>query len=189
MQPLDPHPVIILDRDGIINEDSPYYIKSVDEFILLPGSVQAIAKLTAAGFRIGVATNQSGVSRGYYDETKLAAIHAKMLYHVRTAGGRIDEIAYCVHLPEEGCRCRKPNPGMLHDLATRFACETHEMIFIGDKITDIQAAEAAGAKPILVRSPMTDEHALQRYPHVPVFDSLAACVDHLIGNQEYLCES
>lgn len=181
-------PVIILDRDGIINEDSPYYIKSEDEFIFLPGSVDAIARLTAAGYRMGVATNQSGVSRGYYDEAKLAVIHEKMMYHVLAAGGRIDEIAYCSHLPDDECMCRKPKPGMLFDLAARFVCTTRDLVFIGDKITDIQAAEAAGARPILVVSPMTDQDSLQAYPHVPVFSSLAACAEHLI-NERNVAES
>ncbi len=173
-------PVIILDRDGIINEDSPYYIKSEDEFIFLPGSIEAIARLCAAGYRIGVATNQSGVSRGYYSEAKLAAIHEKMMYHVLEADGRIDEIVYCLHLPEVNCRCRKPNPGMLFDLATRFFCKPSDMIFIGDMITDIQAAESAGAKPILVVSSMTGQNTLQDYPHVQVFNSLANCVDSIL---------
>ncbi|MDP3705859.1 MAG: D-glycero-beta-D-manno-heptose 1,7-bisphosphate 7-phosphatase [Legionellaceae bacterium] len=180
MTQLSTLPVIILDRDGIINEDSPYYIKSEDEFIFLPGSVEAIARLTASGYRIGVATNQSGVSRGYYSEAKLAAIHEKMMYHVLAAGGRIDEIVYCLHMPEDECLCRKPNPGMLFELASRFACAPSDLIFIGDKITDIQAAEAAGAKPMLVLSSMTDQNTLQSYPHVPVFSSLAECVECLI---------
>lgn len=173
--------VVLLDRDGVINQDSLHYIKTVDEFIFLPGSIEAIVALTKAGYRLGIATNQSGVSRGYYDEKELAAIHNKLLASVREAGGEIEAIEYCIHLPEQGCFCRKPNPGMLSALAQRLECNLLETPFIGDRVSDIQAAEALGAKPFLVFSPMTDRVALQAYPHVPVFHSLAQCVEHLLA--------
>jgi D-glycero-D-manno-heptose 1,7-bisphosphate phosphatase len=172
--------VVLLDRDGVINQDSLHYIKSPDEFIPVPGSIEAIACLTAAGFRIGVATNQSGVSRGYYDEEELAAIHTKMLNLVHASGGEIAAIEYCIHMPDEGCFCRKPNPGMLYTLAKRLKCSLSDVPFIGDRVSDIQAAETAGAKPIMVLSPMTDRVGLQAYLHVPVFNSLAQCVEHLL---------
>ncbi|HHF7348052.1 TPA: D-glycero-beta-D-manno-heptose 1,7-bisphosphate 7-phosphatase [Legionella feeleii] len=173
--------VVLLDRDGVINQDSLHYIKSVDEFIFLPGSVEAIAALTKAGYRIGVATNQSGVSRGYYNEEALAAIHEKLLQHVRAAGGEIEAIEYCIHMPDQGCFCRKPNPGMLYALARKLECTLINTPFIGDRVSDIQAAEAVGAKPLLVFSPMTDRIALQAYSHVPVFNSLAQCVEQLLA--------
>ncbi|KTD38628.1 D,D-heptose 1,7-bisphosphate phosphatase [Legionella nautarum] len=172
--------VVLLDRDGVINKDSLHYIKSPEEFIPIPGSIEAIARLTAAGYRIGIATNQSGVTRGYYDEAKLAAIHRKMLSLVHEAGGEIEAIEYCIHMPDEGCSCRKPQPGMLFALEERLNCSLTGVPFIGDRVSDIQAAEAAGATPMMILSPMTDRVGLQAYRHVPVFDSLAGCVDYLL---------
>ncbi|KTC87565.1 MULTISPECIES: D-glycero-beta-D-manno-heptose 1,7-bisphosphate 7-phosphatase [Legionella] len=172
--------VVLLDRDGVINKDSLYYIKSTKEFIPIPGSIEAIARLTAAGYRIGVATNQSGVTRGYYDEAELAAIHNKMLSLVHEAGGEIEAIEYCTHMPDEGCSCRKPQPGMLFALAARLKCSLTGVPFIGDRVSDIQAAEAAGATPMMILSPMTDRVGLQAYPQVPIFNSLALCVDYLL---------
>lgn len=172
--------VILLDRDGVINQDSLHYIKSVDEFIPIPGSIDAIARLTKAGYRIGVATNQSGVSRGYYSEDELAAIHTKMLDLVHAAGGEIAAIEYCKHMPDAGCFCRKPQPGMLLALAKRLSCSMTNVPFVGDRVSDIQAAENAGAKPIMVLSPMTDQVSLQDYLYVPVFNSLSQYVEQLL---------
>lgn len=174
--------VILLDRDGIINLDSLYYIKSVDEFILIPKSVESIARLCAAGYKIGVATNQSGVSRGLYSEEVLAAIHQKMIQAVESAGGHIDAIEYCIHLPSENCYCRKPNPGMLLALAEKFHCSLIDVPFIGDRVSDIEAAFAAGASPVMVLSSMTDTIGLKAYPQVPIFKSLAEYVDQLLGS-------
>ena len=173
--------VILLDRDGVINQDSPHYIKSVDEFHFLPGSLEAIARLTRVGYRIGIATNQSGLARGYYSEEELSAIHAKMLYHLRAAGGEIDAIEYCPHLPDDDCFCRKPKPGMLHTLASRLGCDLEMVHFVGDKLSDIQAAKAAGAKPILVLSPMSNKSDVQTYSDVPVYNSLLQCVQSLLN--------
>lgn len=173
--------LILLDRDGIINYDSLQYIKSPDEFILLPGSADAIARLTRAGFRVAVATNQSGVARKLYDETQLAAIHDKMLTSVAAVGGVIDAVTYCPHMPEWNCSCRKPMPGLLYELAAHFDCSLSQVPFVGDRVSDIQAALAAGAQPIMVLSPMTDLIALAAYPNVPVFQSLAEYVDELLG--------
>ncbi|KTC99918.1 D-glycero-beta-D-manno-heptose 1,7-bisphosphate 7-phosphatase [Legionella erythra] len=172
---------IILDRDGIINQDSLHYIKSVDEFVPIPESLDAIARLTRAGYQIGVATNQSGVSRGYYSEAELQAIHAKMMAAVRAAGGEIMAIEYCIHMPDSGCDCRKPQPGMLLKLAQRFQCTPDNLLFIGDRVSDIQAAKAVGATPIMVLSPMTDRALLLAYPRVPVYPSLAAFVDEFLA--------
>ncbi|MFY7698049.1 MAG: D-glycero-beta-D-manno-heptose 1,7-bisphosphate 7-phosphatase [Legionella sp.] len=169
--------LIILDRDGVINQDSLHYIKMADEFILLPGSAQAIARLVSAGYRVAVATNQSGVSRGLYSEQDLAAIHQKMHASIKEAGGYIDWIEYCIHLPEAGCFCRKPNPGMLLAIAEHYNCSLMEVPFIGDRLSDIQAAYAAGAKPSIVLSPMTDRLKLVNYPDVAVYQSLAEWVD------------
>lgn len=174
-------PIIVLDRDGVINEDSPNYIKSKDEFIFLPNSASAIGRLSQAGFRIGIATNQSGIARGLYDEATLAAIHEKMRAQITAEGGNIDEIVYCPHHPAEQCDCRKPKPGLLFELAQRFACQPQEMIFIGDKLTDIQAALSAKCLPMLILSPMTDQSNLGNYPNVPTYVSLDACVNDLLA--------
>jgi D-glycero-D-manno-heptose 1,7-bisphosphate phosphatase len=171
---------VILDRDGVINYDSLHYIKSADEFIPIPSSMEAIARLTRAGYSIGVATNQSGVARGLYTETALHAIHKKMSDLARAAGGNISAIEYCPHLPNENCPCRKPNPGMLKALANFFEETLKGVPFIGDRVSDIQAALAVGATPIIVLSPMTDREGLLAYPHVPIFNSLADWVDNLL---------
>lgn len=173
--------LIILDRDGVINQDSLQYIKSPDEFHLLPGSVEAIARLTVAGYRIAVATNQSGIARGLYDESQLKAIHAKMINCVQSAGGRIDMVKYCPHMPEWGCACRKPAPGLLQEIAAHFNCLLSDVPFVGDRISDIQTSIAAGAMPIMVLSTMTDRVGLQAYPQVPVYQSLAQYVDDLLS--------
>ena len=170
--------VVLLDRDGVINQDSAHYIKSVDEFVPVPGSMEAIARLTQAGFLVGIATNQSGLSRGLYTEAGLAAIHARMNALVARAGGEIHAIEYCPHLPETGCPCRKPAAGMLLSLAKRLGCsELTGIPFVGDKLTDVQAALCAGAEPYVVLSPMTDKAGLLAYPSVPVFASLSRWVD------------
>lgn len=174
--------ILLLDRDGVINQDSLHYIKSPDEFIPIPDSIEAIARLTKAGFRLGVATNQSGVSRGLYTEEILAAIHQKMFNLVEAAGGRIDFVEYCIHMPEAGCFCRKPNPGMLLSLAMRFNCSLKEVDFVGDRLSDIQAAQAAGARPAIILSPMTDRAGLIHYPQVPAYKSLAHYVDTILGH-------
>lgn len=173
--------IILLDRDGIINKDSLHYIKGVNEFILIPGSVEAIAALSAAGYKIGIATNQSGVSRGLYTEQELLAINNKMIQAIEAVGGHIDAIEYCIHLPEEGCDCRKPQPGMLHALAKKLNCSLHNVPFVGDRVTDIQAALTVGAQPIVVLSSMTDRDALKAYPRVPIYDSLAQYVQNLLA--------
>ncbi len=175
--------LIILDRDGIINQDSQGYIKSPDEFILFPDSAQAIARLNAADYRVAVATNQSGVSRGLYDEAQLAAIHDKMRVSVRAVGGCIDWVVYCSHMPDSGCLCRKPKPGLLFNIAKHFHCSLKHVPFVGDRVTDIMAAEAAGATPIMVLSSMTNSATLIDYPHVPVYESLAAYVDALLSHE------
>jgi D-glycero-D-manno-heptose 1,7-bisphosphate phosphatase len=144
--------VILLDRDGVINYDSPYYIKSPEEFHFIPGSIEVISKLTKAGYEIGVATNQSGLSRGYYDLDTLEKIHQKMCTEIEKQGGKIKFIEFCPHMPDAGCACRKPQPGMLINLAQKFEVDIGQVYFVGDKMTDVQAAIAAGAKPVFISS-------------------------------------
>jgi D-glycero-D-manno-heptose 1,7-bisphosphate phosphatase len=142
--------LIILDRDGVINQDSDAYIKSPDEWQPLPGSLEAIARLSKAGFRIAVVTNQSGVARGLFSLATLAAIHAKMHAAVARAGGRIDAIFFCPHGPEADCSCRKPRPGMYREALDRFRTPAGEVWVIGDQARDLQAAHAMGCRPVLV---------------------------------------
>lgn len=174
--------VILLDRDGIINHDSRAYIKSIDEFIFLPGSLKALARLKQAGFRIGIATNQSGIARGYYDAARLAAIHAHMLAAIRAEGGDIEAILHCPHLPDTGCPCRKPAPGMLQSLAKTMAITLEGVPFAGDKITDIMAAEAAGCCPIFITTAAheTAHFKTGNFTHVPAFSSLSDFTDALL---------
>jgi len=174
--------LVLLDRDGVINHDSLHYIRSVDDFHPIPGSIEAIARLTAAGYTIGVATNQSGISRGYYSEEYLQAIHDKMLALVRAAGGDIAAIEHCPHMPDLHCACRKPAPGMLQRLGERLNCRLDGVPFVGDRVSDIQAAYAVGAKPFLILSSMTDLVGLSAYAEVPVFHSLADWVDDFLSH-------
>jgi D-glycero-D-manno-heptose 1,7-bisphosphate phosphatase len=142
--------LVVLDRDGVINHDSDDFIKSVDEWLPIDGSAEAIARLTQAGFTVTVATNQSGIGRRLLSVAELDAIHAGMHQHIEMAGGRIDKIVFCPHLPDAGCDCRKPEPGLLRQLQKHYDIDMHGVPFIGDSERDLRAARAAGARPILV---------------------------------------
>ena len=142
--------LIILDRDGVINFDSDRHIKNPDEWRPIPGSLEAIAKLTQAGYRVIVATNQSGVGRGLFDMATLNAIHSRMHKAVTQAGGRIEAIFYCPDTAGSYSPCRKPNPGMFHAIAERFNVSLERVPAVGDGLRDLQAAAAVGAQPILV---------------------------------------
>mgnify|MGYP001588028947 CR=1 FL=1 len=142
--------LIILDRDGVINFDSAQFIKTPDEWKPIPGSLEAIARLNQAGFRVVLATNQSGVGRGLFDMATLNAIHDKMHKMVGQAGGRIDALFYCPHAADSSCECRKPKPGMMHEIARRFNVSLADVPAIGDSLRDLEAAAAVGAQPILV---------------------------------------
>lgn len=167
--------IIVLDRDGVINRDSTEFIKTIDEWVPLPGSLDAIAALSQAGFLVTVATNQSGVGRGLLAAETLEAIHEKMTDGIEAAGGRLDGIFVCPHRPDDGCDCRKPNPGMLHQIASRFSCDPAGLLVIGDSIRDLEAAQAVGAKQILVRTGngRKSEKLLPDDSCVRVFDNLA----------------
>ena len=141
---------LILDRDGVINEDSDSFIKSVDELQLIPGSINAIARLTAAGYRIFVASNQSGIARGLLDEYALAKIHQRLTAMIEDVGGFIEGWVYCPHGPLDGCDCRKPKPGLLFKISSEFDVPLIGTPYIGDSLRDLQAAKAAGCKPVLV---------------------------------------
>ena len=174
--------LVILDRDGVINEDSDDYIKSPAEWKPIRGSLEAIARLHRAGWRVVVATNQSGIARKLFDLDTLARIHETMQRHVRDAGGMIDAVFFCPHGPDDHCDCRKPAPGMLHDIASRLHTELTDVPAIGDSLRDIQAATAAGASPILVKTGKgiitLNNPELDR--SIPVFNDLYSAVDSLL---------
>jgi len=172
---------VIVDRDGTINHDRDDYVKSVAEWRPIPGSIEALARLSQAGYRVIVATNQSALGRGLFDAATLAAIHDTMCRAVARAGGRIDAIFFCPHAPEANCDCRKPKPGMLLDIARRFNLSLAEVPVVGDAMRDLQAAAAAGALPVLV---LTGKGAqTQKAGGLPegtrVFADLAAFADSL----------
>jgi D-glycero-D-manno-heptose 1,7-bisphosphate phosphatase len=142
--------LVILDRDGTINFDSDQYIKSPSEWRPIPGSLEAIARMTQAGYRLVVATNQSGIARGLFDVATLNAIHDAMHRAVAQAGGRIEAVFFCPHAADADCACRKPKPGMLLEIGRRFNVALEEAVMVGDALRDLQAAAAAGARPVLV---------------------------------------
>ena len=142
--------LVILDRDGTIHFDSDQYIKSPEEWQPIPGSLEAIARLTQAGYRLVVATNQSGIARGLFDVGALNAIHNAMHRAVAQAGGRIEAVFFGPHAADSDCACRKPKPGMLLEIARRFNVSLEDTCMVGDSLRDLKAAAAAGARPVLV---------------------------------------
>ena len=142
--------LVILDRDGTINHDSDDYIKSPAEWTPIPGSLEAIARLIQADYRVVVATNQSGIGRGLFDTQALFAIHDKLQRALGQVGGRIDAFFFCPHKAGDNCRCRKPQPGMLLEVARRFNVAIEDVFMVGDSRKDLEAAAAAGARPVLV---------------------------------------
>lgn len=173
--------LVILDRDGVINYDSDLYIKSPDEWRPIPGSLEAIARLTQWGYRVVVATNQSGIGRGLFVMDTLNAIHDKMIKSVAQAGGRIDAVFFCPHTNADKCGCRKPKPGMLEEIAVRYNADLEGVPAIGDSLRDLEAAVAVGAQPMLVLTGKGKK--TQADPGLPpgtlVFPDLAAAVTYI----------
>ena len=167
---------VILDRDGVINEDSPDYIKGPEEWHPVPGSLEAIASLTRLGIPVFIATNQAGIARGKLTPEDLEAIHDKLRLAVTAAGGEIREIRHCPHHPDDHCHCRKPAPGMLEDLATNHELVLSEGYYVGDSLKDLRAAETAGCQGVLVLTGNGLETRRLRPHHEPVFDDLLAFV-------------
>jgi D-glycero-D-manno-heptose 1,7-bisphosphate phosphatase len=173
-----------LDRDGVINHDSAEFIKSADEFVPIDGSVAAIARAYELGWQVFVATNQSGLGRQLFDEFALAQMHDKLITLVEEAGGTISGIAFCPHLPDAGCECRKPRVGLLTEIEQVFSVALNGEPFVGDSLRDLEAAIAFGCQPILVRTGkgretearLISEPALLGEVKVPVFDDLASFV-------------
>jgi D-glycero-D-manno-heptose 1,7-bisphosphate phosphatase len=173
----------ILDRDGVINHDSEDFIKSPDEWQAIPGSLEAIAQLNQAGYRVVVATNQSGLARSLLTLEDLHQIHIKMLRQLAEVGGHIEAIFFCPHGSKSNCTCRKPRPGLLYDIANRLGMPLTGVPAIGDSLRDLQAARTAGAQPILVLTGKGADTAdnLQEFGHVPVYADLAAVVNDLLN--------
>lgn len=180
--------LIILDRDGVINQDSDAFIKSPDEFIPVPGSLEAIAKLNHAGYTIVVATNQSGLARKLFTLGDLNDIHNKLQQLLSEVGGHLDDILFCPHGPDDNCDCRKPRPGMLKDIARRCKINLQGVPAVGDSLRDLQAAQAVGAQPVLVKTGKGTKtiEAISKLPResklssTPVYDNLAHYVDTLL---------
>lgn len=178
--------LIILDRDGVINFDSDQFIKSPDEWKPIPGSLEAIARLSREGWRVVVATNQSGLARGLFEMATLNAIHAKMHKAVGQAGGRIEAVFYCPHSAEMECNCRKPRPGLFEEIATRYGRDLHDVPAVGDSLRDLLAAASVGARPLLVKTGKGRKTlAAGGLPEdTPVFDDLMAAVEYLLSVAE-----
>ena len=176
--------LIILDRDGVINQDSDAFIKSPDEWIPIPGSLEAIARLTKAGYSVVVATNQSGLGRKLFDITTLNAIHQKMQASVKALGGSIPAVMFCPHLPTDDCDCRKPKAGMFLTIGKRFDVDLAGIPAVGDSLRDLQAGFLAGCKPYLVltgKGKQTVEKG-GLPPETVIFNDLAAVAAHLLEN-------
>lgn len=173
--------LIVLDRDGVINHDSDAYIKTVDEWQPLPGAIAAIARLHQAGWTVAVATNQSGLARGYYDEAELQAMHDKMRELLAEQQADIGLIAFCPHGPDDACDCRKPNTGLLLQIAEHYNTRLEGVWFVGDSLRDLQAAVTVGAQPVLVKTGKGVDTARKELPAgTLVFDDLAAVADALL---------
>lgn len=182
--------LVILDRDGTINRAGDQSVKSPEEWVPLPGALEAIGRLNHAGYHVVLASNQSGLGRGLLDMAALNAFHDAMTKALARVGARLDAIFYCPHAPDEACHCRKPEPGLLEQIGERYGVSLEGVPFVGDSVRDAQAAEAAGAQPHLV---LTGRHAAHDpaaplppgFPvHTRVHVDLSAFVDDLLQSQD-----
>jgi D-glycero-D-manno-heptose 1,7-bisphosphate phosphatase len=174
--------LIILDRDGVINQDSDAFIKSPDEWMPIPGSLEAIARLNQAGYRVIVLTNQSGIARRLFDILTLNSIHQKMHAAAQLAGADIDAIFFCPHAADDNCDCRKPKPGLFHAVAKRFEVSLKGIPTVGDSLRDLQAGFVAGCVPHLVLTGKGEKTRAKGGlpPGTMIYSDLAAVVDHLL---------
>jgi D-glycero-D-manno-heptose 1,7-bisphosphate phosphatase len=193
MQPIPK--LIILGRDGILNEFREDHIKAPEEWVAVPGALEAVSRLNHAGWHVVVATNQSGIGRGMIDMAAVNAVHAHMMRSLQGFGGRIDAVFFCPHTPEDGCDCRKPLPGMVLDIGRRYGVDLREVPMVGDTLRDLQAAQAAGCEPHLVRSGRAaalgaDEVAglIAQVPGTFVHQDLGELATHLL-EREHLRDS
>ena len=180
--------LVILDRDGTINQDSDDYIKSPEEWIPLPGALEAIARLNHAGWQVVVASNQSGLGRGLFDMATLNAMHAKMNKLLSTVGGRIDAVFFCPHGPEDKCPCRKPLPGLFEQIGERLGMDLKGTHVVGDSLRDLQAGVAVGCTPHLVHTGKGAAFQGQPLPttfpsHTLTYADLAGFVDWLLDEK------
>ncbi|TNE79271.1 MAG: D-glycero-beta-D-manno-heptose 1,7-bisphosphate 7-phosphatase [Gammaproteobacteria bacterium] len=180
--------LVILDRDGVINQDSDDYVKSLAEWIPIPGSIEAIARLAKAGYRVVVATNQSGIGRGLFDLDDLEAMHARLTALVEDQGGELSGIFYCPHTPEDHCHCRKPAAGLIDAIAEEFGTSLAGVPLIGDSLRDLQAGLKHHCTPILVRTgkgAVTETKLTSQVEpelrQAAVFDDLAQAVSYLLA--------
>jgi D-glycero-D-manno-heptose 1,7-bisphosphate phosphatase len=181
--------LVILDRDGTINEDSPDFVKSPEEWMPLPGALEAVARLNHAGWHVVVASNQSGLGRGLFDVSTLNAMHAKMHRMLAAVGGRVDAVFYCPHGPDERCRCRKPEPGLFEQIGERYGIDLRGVPTIGDSPRDVLAGVAAGCEPHLVLTGKGAVYARRSLPDTlpattRVHQDLAAFADALIARSQ-----
>lgn len=183
--------IIILDRDGVINEDSDSFIKTVEECHLIPGVVEAISRLSKRGYRLFVASNQSGIARGLLDEFALANIHQYISTVIEDGGGFVEGIVYCPHGPDENCDCRKPKPGLLVKIRSEFGVELRGAPFVGDSLRDLIAAQAAGCEPVLVLTGKGQETLSDGLPpelgNLRVYENLAAFADAQLRMDNVQC--
>ena len=194
MKPVSNLPqAVLLDRDGVINFDSPDYILAPEQWHAIPQSLEAIAQLNAQGIPVGLISNQSAVGRGMIAASMLDAIHQGMMDALASVGGSLQHIAYCTHHPDDGCACRKPLAGMIHDTLMRWNMteQAADVVMIGDSLRDVQAALAAGVQPILVQSGYGDAASIAQKaralsPSILVFPDLAHAVQHLLSQEERL---
>jgi D-glycero-D-manno-heptose 1,7-bisphosphate phosphatase len=187
---MTPSKLVVLDRDGTINEDRIDYVRSAEEWVPIPGALEAIARLNHAGWHVVIATNQSGLGRGLFDMAMLNTMHTKMNTLLAQVGGRIDAIFFCPHAPIEGCECRKPLPGLYLEIAERYNVHAKEIITVGDSLRDLQAAAAAGCEAHLVRTGkaalVTDAEIAQWLAQVPgscAHADLSVFVDYLMQRE------
>ena len=175
--------LITLDRDGVINQDRDDFVKSVDEWIPIDGSMDAIAFLTEAGYTVAVATNQSGIGRKYFTLQDLTEMHAKMHRLALQAGGVIDGIWFCPHLADDNCNCRKPKPGMIQDILDRFQAQAADTWLAGDSLRDLQAIDAVGGKSALVLTGKGKKTLQEKEGELPentqIFDNLLAFAQYI----------
>ncbi len=174
--------LVILDRDGVINEERGDFIRTADQWRPLPGSLEAIARLSRAGIPVAVATNQSGVGRGLMSAGELAAVHDRLLQAVSEAGGELAGVFFCPHAPSDHCRCRKPLPGLLLQIEAALGLAVAGQYMVGDSLRDLQAASAAGALPALVRTGFgrATEQRLAAQSDVRIFDDLSVFAGWLL---------
>ena len=174
---------MLLDRDGVINQDRAHYVRCAADWVPIPGALEAIAALEAAGCRVAVVTNQSGLGRGLFDRAALDAIHEKMRDAVASHGGRIDACFFCPHVPEDDCECRKPRPGLLREALRRFDVPPARALMVGDREVDLVAARAAGCAAVLVQSGQgrADDVAFAVEHAIPVRSDLGAAVRDLLA--------